>query len=190
MSKFQLTISDKFKDLTWRKKNLRNECNDRRDKLEFHNSQKFIQQFFKPDNKQKGMLAFHGVGSGKTCTAVSAGAGFEQDYQILWVTHFKLRNAMWKNIFGAMSCHPAIRDFEGNLPNNAAAKKRKFNKLSNKNWRAPMTYKQFSNALQKKNEIGKKLFKRDSRDPLRKTLVIIDEAHNLYNKELSTAQKR
>jgi len=189
MSKFQITIADKFKDLTWRKKNLRNECNDRRDKLEFHNSQKFIQQFFNPKNKQKGLLAFHGVGSGKTCTAVSAAAGFEQDYQILWVTHFKLRNAMWKNIFGAMSAHPAMRNYQGTLPRNPGAKKRKFNKLSNKNWVPPMTYKQFSNALQQKNKMGKKLFKRNKRDPLKKTLVIFDEAHNLYNKDLSNAQR-
>jgi len=189
MSKFQQSVASQFKDLKWRKKNLRNECNDRRDKLEFNNSQKFVHDFFTPKNKQKGILAYHTVGSGKTATAVYAGSGFEQDYQILWVTHFKLRNAMWKNIFGAMSAHPAMRNYQGTLPRNPGAKKRKFNKLSNKNWVPPMTYKQFSNALQNKNEVGHKLFKRNKRDPLKKTLVIIDEAHNLYNQDLPAAQK-
>ena len=75
------------------------------------------------------------------------------------------------------------------MPRNAGAKKRKFNKLSNKNWVPPMTYKQFSNALKNKNEVGHKLFKRSPRDPLRKTLIIVDEAHNRYNQDLSAIQR-
>ena len=96
MSKFQSVITDKFGDLKWRKKNLKNDCSARRDTLEFHNSQKFIHRFLTPSNKQKGALAYHTVGSGKTATAVYAASGFEQDYQIIWVTHFKLRNASGK----------------------------------------------------------------------------------------------
>lgn len=189
MSKLQNTIVSTFGDLKWRKKALRNECSDRRDQLEFHNSQKFIKEFFRPNNPQKGILAYHTVGSGKTATAVYAASGFEQDYQIIWVTHHKLRNAMWKNIFGAMSAHPAIRNFQGQLPRTEAGKKRTFGRLTNKNWVQPMTYKQFSNALQIKNKEGVKLEKRNQRDLLYKTLVIVDEAHNLYNEGLSTAQK-
>ena len=100
MTDFQNMIAKKFGDLKWRQKNLKNECNVRRDRLEFHNSQKFINRFLTPSSKQKGALAYHTVGSGKTATAVYAASGFEHDYQIIWVTHFKLRNAMWKNIFG------------------------------------------------------------------------------------------
>lgn len=182
-------IEKNFGDLKWRKEKIRNQCNDNLDKLEFHNSQKFVKRFFNPKNTQKGLLAYHTVGSGKTATAVYAASGFEQDYQIIWVTMNKLRNVVWKNIFGAMSAHPAMRDYEGRMPRTMGAKKRIFNKLTKKNWKKPITYKEFENALLKKNEFGKNLYERNKKDPLKKTLVIIDEAHNLYNDNLSTQQR-
>jgi len=55
-------------------------------------------------------------------------------------------------------------------------------KLLSKAWSIrPMSYKQFSNMVSGKNEIYKALVKRNgAADPLRKTLIIIDEAHKLY----------
>ena len=126
-----------------------------------------------------------------TCSGVLAASNFDSDYQIIWVTHHKLKNVVWKNIYD-QSCHPKMRNYEveqgKKLPKSAASRKRAFQKITGRRWIAPMTYKQFSNALEKKNKIGTELYARN-KDPLYKTLVIVDEAHNLYNTELSTLQK-
>jgi hypothetical protein len=55
-------------------------------------------------------------------------------------------------------------------------------KLLSKSWRVrPMSYKQFSNLVSKKNQIYETMVKINGKeDPLRKTLLIIDEAHKLY----------
>jgi hypothetical protein len=55
----------------------------------------------------------------------------------------------------------------------------------------PMSYKQFSNLILKQNAIYEKLVKvNGTNDPLRKTLLIIDEAHKLYGgDDLSSIEK-
>jgi hypothetical protein len=64
-------------------------------------------------------------------------------------------------------------------------------KLVSKSWRIrPMSYKQFSNLVSKQNAFYKTLEKiNGAQDPLRKTLVIIDEAHKLYSGDLSTIEQ-
>jgi len=54
-----------------------------------------------------------------------------------------------------------------------------------------MSYKQFSNLVSKRNDLYKKLVKKNGEvDPLRKTLLIIDEAHKLYGgTDLSTIER-
>ena len=53
-----------------------------------------------------------------------------------------------------------------------------------------MSYKQFSNLLAGKNKIYDILKKRNGpQDILRKTLLIIDEAHKLYGGDLKAAEK-
>ena len=64
-------------------------------------------------------------------------------------------------------------------------------KLLSKSWRVrPMSYKQFSNLVSKKNQIYETMVKINGKDdPLRKTLLIIDEAHKLYGGgDLSTIE--
>ena len=188
----QEQIAKKFKDFKWRKQNLQNDCSKNTDVIEFNNTQKFVQQFFVKKNQLKGMLMYHSVGAGKTCSGVLAASNFDSDYQIIWVTHHKLKNVVWKNIYD-QSCHPKMRNYEAEqgkkLPKSAASRKKAFQKITGRRWIAPMTYKQFSNALANKNQVGKDLYKRNKSDPLYKTLIIVDEAHNLYNTELSTLQK-
>ncbi len=188
-TKYQKMVAKKYAKHKVKKQKLKNECNVPRSKLIFSEAQTFVQDFFKPSNKLKGMLFYQSVGSGKTAGSIYAASNFESEYKILWVTHGKLRNVMWKNIFGQMSAHPAIRDYDGRVPRDMAGKKRLFKRLTGRSWEAPITYKQFSNALLNKNAIGRKLYARNKRDPLRKTLVIFDEAHNLYNPKLSAGQQ-
>ena len=192
----QKKIEEKYRSLKWRKKPLKNDCKEKgqndKKRLTFHNSQLFLKDYFTPKNIQKGMIINHSVGAGKTCSAVAVGSNFDKrGYKILWVTQHKLKNDMWKNILGNFSCHEGYRHFQDNynIPDNFDKQKRVFHKITKKSWYPPITYKQFSNALLKKNQLGLDLYKKNEKDPLKKILVIIDESHNLFNKSLQEHQK-
>jgi hypothetical protein len=58
------------------------------------------------------------------------------------------------------------------------------------NWMEPISYKQFSNMLLKKNKIYNQIITRNgAEDPLRKTLLIIDEAHKLYSPTVAKSER-
>ena len=64
--------------------------------------------------------------------------------------------------------------------------------MLSKSWKIrPISYKQFSNLVTGKNEFYKKLVEiNGATDPLRKTLIIIDEAHKLYGgADLSSTER-
>ena len=150
--------------------------------LKFTPTQAFVQSYFTPDAPVKGMLLYHSVGTGKTCSAIAAATtNFEPfDYTILWVTRTTLKNDIWKNMFDQV-CHKSIQaKIEQGLSIPDAQKDRM--RLLSKAWRfRPMSYKQFSNLVSKKNRLYTELVKQNGEaDPLQKTLLIIDEAHKLY----------
>jgi hypothetical protein len=150
--------------------------------LKFTPTQAFVQGYFTPDAPVKGMLLYHSVGTGKTCSAIAAATtNFEPlGYTILWVTRTTLKNDIWKNMFDQV-CHKSIQTkIENGLSMPDAQKDRM--RLLSKAWRfRPMSYKQFSNLVSKKNRLYTELVKQNGEaDPLQKTLIIIDEAHKLY----------
>ena len=114
-----------------------------------------------------------------TCSAIAAASrNFEsQGYTILWVTRTTLKNDIWKNMF-SLICNESLRNKTDEIP---ADPKKQMGMLS-KAWRIrPISYKQFSNLVSKENDYYKRLVKENGEeDPLRKTLLIIDEAHKLY----------
>ena len=72
------------------------------------------------------------------------------------------------------------------IPDDPSKRKR----LLSNNWIEPISYKTFSNLLTPgaHNEYMDKLIKRNGNtDILRKTLIIIDEAHKLYGGDLKAA---
>jgi len=121
-----------------------------------------------------------------TCSAIAAASSsFEpQNYTILWVTRTTLKNDIWKNMFDQICSEVMKRKLEElekqglSMPEVQAKRMR----LLSKNWSIrPMSYKQFSNLVSKENNFYKALVKINGpADPLRKTLLIIDEAHKLY----------
>lgn len=189
----QKKIEKDYRNLKWRKQSIKNECQITKKitKITFHNTQKFLKEYFKKNIYQKGMILYHSVGSGKTASGVAIGSNFEDEYKILWVTQYKLRNDMWKNITGQFSAHEKFRILidKNKLPDDLEKQKKIFNKITNKSWIQPITYKQFSNMLLKKNQLSDFFYNRNNLDPLHKVLIIIDEAHNLYNKSLPEHQK-
>jgi hypothetical protein len=184
-------VNDYFSQYAWDPVVMENNCIPKGGKkqlggatiMNYTPTQAFVSNFFTPQNPLKGMLLWHSVGTGKTCTAIAtATSSFEkQGYTILWVTRTTLKNDIWKNMFDQV-CHEIIKlkiESQGIvIPSNNTDRM----KLLSKSWRVrPMSYKQFSNLVSKKNQIYETMVKINGRDdPLRKTLLIIDEAHKLY----------
>ena len=154
-------------------------------------TQEFVSKFFNNSSAYKGLLLWHSVGTGKTCSAIAtATKGFEEhDYTILWVTKHTLKADIWKNMFKQV-CSSVIRRkiIKGeDIPKDI---KKNYLKYLSKQWIMPISYKQFSNMLSEKNKIYKLMTKINGKtDPLRKTLVIIDEAHKLYSPDTIAAER-
>ena len=161
--------------------------------IKYSPTQDFIRHYFNPINPLKGMLLWNSVGTGKTCSAIAAATqNFEKNgYTILWVTRTTLKSDIWKNMFDQV-CNDSIRhqiEHSGlQIPNDQSKRMR----LLSKAWRIrPMSYKQFSNLVSRQNALYDELVKINGHeDPLRKTLLIIDEAHKLYGgDDLSTLER-
>jgi len=128
-----------------------------------------------------------------TCTAIAtATSTFEQEgYTILWVTRNTLKIDVYKNMFDDV-CHIILAERmkkDGlTIPDDPAQRKR----LLSKNWIEPISYKTFSNLLTPgaHNVYMDKLIERNGKaDILRKTLIIIDEAHKLYGGDLKASER-
>ena len=185
-------IKDYFSRFKWTDVKMENLCEDKTKTtggskkptvMGFTPTQDFLRNYFTPDNPINGMLLWHSTGSGKTCSAIAtATTQFEPaGYTILWVTRTTLKNDIWKNMFDQV-CHDVIRQELAKNPDYVGSTKEKQMKLLSKSWSIrPMSYKQFSNLVAKKNQMYKSLVNKNGEfDPLRKTLLIIDEAHKLY----------
>jgi hypothetical protein len=181
MLKYQQNIQKEFPELIWEKKDVKNECNIMK-KLTFNNTQKFLYDFFERSNPMKGMLLYHSVGAGKTCSGTIISANFK-GYKIMWVTAPSLKSSVTKNIFGNNSCHFDVIEnremFEGV---NDRTKRMRFKTLTNKSWYPILSYKQFYSTIMNpdRNKLSREIYGRN-KDPLYKTLIIIDEAHNLFD---------
>jgi superfamily II DNA or RNA helicase len=155
-------------------------------------TQSFIKSYFTPQNPAKGMLLYHSVGTGKTCAAIAtASSTFEKEgYTILWVTRTTLKSDIWKNMFDQV-CSATIKEKIKSgvkIPEDMESRMR----LLSKSWSIrPMSYKQFSNLVSGSNSLYESLVKKNgTEDPLRKTLIIIDEAHKLYGgTDLSSVER-
>jgi len=179
-------ISKTYAEYTWPTVKMENLCETKGGNtptiLKYTPSQDFIRHYFSPKSSIKGMLLNWSVGTGKTAAAIAAAStNFEPEgYTILWVTRTTLKNDIWKNMFGQVA-NESIRNMILNGETIPTDSKKQMQLLSN-SWRIrPISYKQFSNLVSKKNEYYKRLVKENGEaDPLRKTLLIIDEAHKLY----------
>jgi hypothetical protein len=185
-------IRKNYMQFKWPRVELQNMCGGGSVPVKFNPTQDFIRHYFTPSSAQKGMLLYHSVGTGKTCTAIAtASSSFEkQGYTILWVTRTTLKSDIWKNMFDQI-CSIPIQKRLGAGNRIPAAYGDRIRLLSDSWSIRPMSYKQFSNLIEGKNDLYKALVKRNgSEDPLRKTLLIIDEAHKLYGgADLSSVER-
>lgn len=181
-------IADHFSEYEWPPVKMENLCASKQsggagEVIKYTPSQDFIKNYFTTRNPLRGMLLNWSVGTGKTCAAIAAATNtFEKEnYTILWVTRTTLKNDIWKNMFDQV-CNESIRNKIQNSDLKIPADQNKRMRLLSKSWKIrPMSYKQFSNLVSKQNNFYKDLVKINGEvDPLRKTLLIIDEAHKLY----------
>lgn len=192
----QRFIAQNFKQFTYPPAKLKNLCDSpvkegESSKVIFTPTQDFVRHYFRPESAYRGILLFHSVGSGKTCTAIAtATSSFEREgYTILWVTRHTLKTDIWKNMYHQI-CNTIIQekidDGTLKLPKKITGPMR----YLSDNWIEPMSYKQFSNMLLKNNKFYKEIVKKNGEDdPLKKTLVIIDEAHKLYAPNVVGSEK-
>ena len=158
--------------------------------VNFTKAQGFVQNYLTPASPYKGLFLYHSVGSGKTCSAIATATNtFDREgYTILWVTRHTLKEDIWKNMFDKI-CNVIIQEKIKNgekMPNTRAQRM----KMLGKNWMQPISYKQFTNLIQGKNQLYKQLVAINGRqDPFKKTLVIIDEIHKIYSSTLSGLEK-
>jgi hypothetical protein len=158
--------------------------------IDYTPTQDFISSYFTVNSPLKGMLLWHSVGTGKTCTGIAlASRQFEPaGYSVIWVTRHTLKADIWKNIFEQV-CHKTVSD-EVRAGRLTPADVEKRQKKMFQQWIPPMSYRQFSNLVTKKNPLYKVLEARNGKaDPLAKTLIIIDEAHKLYSSDFKGAEK-
>lgn len=159
--------------------------------VNFTPTQDFVRHFFQARSAYKGMLFFHSVGSGKTCSAIAtATTSFEKEgYTILWVTRHTLKSDIWKNMYGqvcSLVIQEQLKKGELKLPAKMGSPMR----FVSEHWMEPISYKQFSNMLLQKNKIYDEMVRRNGKeDPLRKTLIIIDEAHKVYAPTTAASEK-
>jgi hypothetical protein len=185
---FQKAILQIYRKFKWDSPVIQNGCDSvvavPGKAVSFTKTQDFIRHYLIPDSPYKGLLAWHSVGTGKTCMAVAAATTqFEQaGYSIMWVTRNSLMADVYKNIFGSICSIPIMEHVnEGkSLPENFASQKRMLSKA----WFPPISYRTFQNALQGKNELGRLLLQKNPNDPLKKTFLVMDEIHKLQDGDL------
>jgi superfamily II DNA or RNA helicase len=185
-NKDQDPITTEFKKFKWSKPQIKNGCEAPMEKgkaATFTKTQDFIRHYFTPERPIKGLLAWHSVGTGKTCMAVAAATTkFEQaGYTILWVTRNALMADVYKNIFGTVCSIPLM---DKTIPDDPKKQKRMLSKA----WLPPISYRTFQNAMEEKNDLGRTLYKKNPADPLYKTFLVIDEIHKLHDGDLSAAE--
>lgn len=159
--------------------------------IQFTPTQEFVRHYFQPSSAYKGLLLYHATGTGKTCSAIAtATTSFEKEgYTILWVTRHTLKSDIWKNMYKqvcSLELRKKMRKGELHLPEKISSPM----KYLSERWMEPMSYKQFTNMLLKKNRFYEEILKRNGEtDPLHKTLIIIDEAHKLYAPSAPASEK-
>ncbi len=147
--------------------------------------QKFASTYLTPRSPAKGLILYHSVGSGKTISAFSILRSFRGSFDNLWwITSVAQRRDIKNRTFDLQAFDPTIKFEQSGI--------------------MFKSYEQMRNILLRANEEGRKLwgnakpYKRISKnqwgdadnhvDPLRKTVIVIDEAHLIFNEKEGTPE--
>ena len=190
---FQQWIRDTYSAWKWPPRTIVNGClattsGALGQRIDFTATQNFLQNYFTPASSFKGVLAWHSVGTGKTCMAVATTtrSWIAAGYTLLWVTRNALMSDVYKNIFGSVCDDRVIRHLEsgGTVPVDKEAQRR----LLGKGFIPPISYKMFQNLIEGKNDLGRRMAARSPGDPLRRVVLVLDEVHKLLDGDLGPAE--
>lgn len=110
---FHKSILQKYGKLRWKKPDRFPKCEAKKEPFiaKLNMTQEFLIRYFTPESSLKGMLVWHSVGSGKTCTAIGLASSYyeEQNWRIILVTRMALKDNFYKNIFGTV-CHQKMNN--------------------------------------------------------------------------------
>ena len=76
--KMRKYVHDYFRHCSWKDVKMENNCQDKKGDaskesiIEYTPTQRFVQEYFTPQCPVKGLLLWHSVGTGKTCSAIAA----------------------------------------------------------------------------------------------------------------------
>jgi len=194
---YKMPEEDTIKDPEEIKKYRTRKC---KGKLVLQEHQNLLSNFINPDTPYRGVLVFHGVGTGKTCAAIAIAEKFKQQVQrfgtkIYILVPGPLLKEQWKreliNCTGDTYLNSAnISEFDID-----SSKQEKDALQIAFQYYKFISYKGFhKRVLGEKivlNRNGKKQVERDiptnRLDNLNNTLIIVDESHNLTGNEYGDA---
>ena len=184
--------------------------------INFLSHQSLLANFINPETPYKGLLIFHGVGSGKTCAAIAIAENFKnlvQKYntKIYILVPGPLLKESWKDDLIKCTKETYLKDFNlGYIDNDDKKKAIKNAKYLAMQYYKIMSYRGFHkkvlgqkiiehvkengdvSKIYRKNDEGD--FERDIAidkiENLNNTLLIIDEAHHLTGNDLGNALKK
>ena len=178
-----------------------------------------VSNFINPNTPFKGLLVYHGLGTGKTCVGVSVAEKFKEQIikyntKIHILVPSKLLKETWKDAILNCTGETYLKDLRSNIGYFDNIEDKKINKQAKQlimNYYKIMSYKSFykrvlGEKIVKKiisdNDKIKKVYKKnmvgdfdrdisvDKIENLDNTLLIIDEAHGLIGNEWGNSVKK
>jgi superfamily II DNA or RNA helicase len=156
-----------------KKKSLKEICFPQ--KYEFQIPQKFLAEFMNPKTQYKGLLVYHRIGAGKTCTAINIAENFKGKSRIMVVLPASLKGNFRSELRSQCAGQTYLSNAERDKLNNLDPADSKYKEIIAKSdERIDDVYEIFSY-----NKFVEML-KTDLID-LTNTLLIIDEIHNMVS---------
>lgn len=188
--------------------------NDKCSGFKLSNTQKFVKNYISPNTPYNGILLFHGVGVGKTCSSISIAEAFIPELEkvnkkINILLNPSIKENFIKNIFNIQKYLDGkpLEQCTRDKYIRYIGKKTIGNKYDEKKLRSKIDryinrrynfygYITFANKIEKIEEncnkltkdikLRKKIKEQQIRDEFDNSVMIIDEAHNIKDDSLST----
>ena len=206
---FQKKISFK-KEFNYRTKQTEKNC-DYNARFELEPHQEFVKRFISYNTPYNGLLLFHGLGSGKTCSAIGiseeirkynknnpkfkkviiiASPDVQHNFKLQLFDRSKLKkqNGRWNlsTCVGPLLLEELNINEIHNLEKDKIIEK--INLLIKDNY-IFMGYIQFANVIENKTSYNTEVLKKKLKDEYEDRLIIIDEAHNIRDPKMEDDKK-
>lgn len=176
-NKFYTEINKKFSKykIPKKKKSFREICMPKSYELQL--PQQFVSEFINPKTPYKGILVYHRIGAGKTCTAIRVGEAFKKQRNIIVVLPASLKGNFRMELISPCTGTEYINDKDRKLLKTLHPSDNRYKNIIKKandkidEYYTIYSYNKFIDHVQNK-EIS-----------LKNTLLIIDEIQNMVSEE-------